>query len=130
VQATSTSPRGIFDLDTAARVAPVADTFAVSSISSQEIARAKVVHTAHVNALMKQAGVQGVGITSSGDAPGEAALMIFVVRGVPRATIPAVIDGVRTRIRESSRFTAGNRGNEAPSGCKVPQKSTAEPAKQ
>jgi hypothetical protein len=130
VQATPTSPHGIFDLDTAARVAPMADTFAVNSISSQEIARAKVVHTAHVNTLMKQAGVQGVGITSSADAPGEAALMIFVVRGVPRSPIPAVIDGVRTRIRESSRFTAGNRGNEAPSGCKVPQKSPAEPVKQ
>jgi len=125
VQATSTSQRGIFDLDTAARVVPVTDTFAVNSLSSQEIARAKTAHAAHVNTLMKQAGVQGVGITSSADAPGEAALMIFVVRGVPRSTIPAVIDGVRTRIRESSRFTAGNRGNEAPSGCQVPQERPA-----
>jgi len=70
---------------------------------------------------MKMAGVQGVGVTSSVDSPGEAALMIFVIRGVTRAPIPAVIDGLRTRVRESSRFRAGYRGYE-PRGaaCRVP----------
>ena len=33
-----------------------------------------------------------------------AALMIFVIRGVEHAPIPAMIDGLRTRVRESSRF--------------------------
>jgi hypothetical protein len=121
VQATSTSPHGIFDADTAARIAPVLDTFAVNSISSQELARAKAVHAAHANALMKQTGIQGVGITSSADSPGEAALMVFVIRGVTHKPIPAVIDGLRTRIRESARFTAGNRGNEVVGGCRVPE---------
>ncbi|HTQ97569.1 MAG TPA: hypothetical protein VMH89_12240 [Candidatus Acidoferrum sp.] len=126
LQGTSSSPRGIFEPDVAARVAPVADTFAINSLSSTEMARAKTVHSAHVNALMREAGVQGVGITSSADAPGEAALMIFVIRGVTRNPIPVVIDGVRTRVRESSRFTAGNRGNEAPrTGCPVPPMKTA-----
>jgi hypothetical protein len=120
VQANSASPAGVFDMDTAARIAPVADTYAVGSISKAEMARALAVHSAHVNALMKQPGVQGVGITSSADAPGQAALMIFVVRGVPRNPIPPVIDGVRTRVRESSRFTAGNRGNETVGGCRIP----------
>jgi hypothetical protein len=96
------------------------DTFAVQELSAQEMSRAKTVHSAHVNELMTQPGVQGVGITSSADAPGEAALMIFVVRGVPRNPIPVVIDGLRTRVRESSRFTAGQRGEEAMTGCKVP----------
>ena len=67
------------------------------------------------------AGVQGVGVTSSVDAPGEAALMIFVIRGVERAPIPAVIDGLRTRVRESSRFQAGNGGAEPRrTVCRVP----------
>ena len=67
------------------------------------------------------AGVQGVGVTSSMDSPGEAALMIFVIRGVTHAPIPPVIDGLRTRVRESSRFRAGYRGYE-PRGaaCRVP----------
>jgi len=113
-------PHGVFEMETAQRIAPVVNTFAVQALSNQELARARAVHRAHVAELMKQPGVQGVGITSSADAPGEAALMIFVVRGVPRNPIPVTIDGLRTRIRESSPFTAGQRGAETMSGCKVP----------
>lgn len=99
------------------------------SISDAEIARAKVVHTAHVASLMKQAGVQGVGIGSSIDSPGEAALMIFTIRGVPQAPIPPVIDGLRTRVRESSRFRAGLVGAEVQRACKVaPAKSGSQTA--
>jgi hypothetical protein len=119
VQGGSSGPHGVFEIETGSRVAPVVDTFAVNAISKEELTRAKAVHTAHVDELMKQPGIQGVGITSSGDAPGEAALMIFVVRGVPRSPIPAVIDGLRTRVRESSRFTAGQRGAETSSGCQA-----------
>ncbi len=91
----------------------------VYSVSDAEMERAKVVHSAHVAALMKQAGVQGVGIGSSVDSPGEAALMIFTIRGVPQAPIPAVIDGLRTRVRESSRFRAGTVGAEVQRACKA-----------
>jgi hypothetical protein len=130
VQSGSTGPHGIFDMETAARIAPALDTFAVNAISKEELARAKAVHTANVNQLMKQPGIQGVGITSSADAPGQAALMIFVVRGVPRHPIPAMIDGLRTRVRESSRFSAGQRGTETISGCKVPPAKPTVPGNQ
>ena len=50
-----------------------------------------------------------MGITSSADSPREAALMIFLERGVSHEPIPPVIDGLRTRVRESSRFRAGVR---------------------
>jgi hypothetical protein len=80
----------------------------VYPVSDAEMARAKPVHAAHAQELMSQPGVQGVGITSSLDAPGEAALMIFVVRGATQNPIPPVIDGLRTRVRESSRFRAGS----------------------
>jgi hypothetical protein len=89
------------------------------SVSDAEMARAKVVHTTHVEALMKQAGVQGVGIGSSIDSPGEAALMIFTIQGVPQDPIPAVIDGLRTRVRESTRFRAGSVGSEVQRACKL-----------
>jgi hypothetical protein len=120
VAAGTPGPHGIFDMATAARVAPLLDTFAVSGIAKAELERAKVVHSAHVSELMNQPGVQGVGITSSADSPGEAALMIFVIRGVSHSPIPAVIDGLRTRVRESSRFTAGKRGEEPVRGCSMP----------
>jgi hypothetical protein len=92
------------------------------SISAAELTRANVAHAAHAKALMQQAGVQGVGITSSVDAPGEAALMIFVIRGVTRGAIPPVIDGLRTRVREGSRFRAGNREVTPRRGCVVPSR--------
>ena len=101
----------------------------VYSVSDAEMARAKVIHTAHVEALMKQAGVQGVGIGSSVDSPGEAALMIFTIRGIPQDPIPAVIDGMRTRVRESSRFRAGSAGSEVQRACKLPPaKAATKPA--
>ena len=91
----------------------------VYPISEAELARAKTVHAARVNEQMTQPGVQGVGITSSLDAPGEAALMIFLVRGVPHNPIPSVIDGLRTRVRESSRFTAGAGDARSKGACTV-----------
>jgi hypothetical protein len=54
------------------------------------------------------------------DSPGEAALIIFVIRGVAHNPIPPVIDGLRTRVRESSRFKAGNGGAEPHRACLVP----------
>ena len=91
------------------------------AISAAEMTRASAVKTAHAKEMMKLAGVQGVGVTSSIDAPGEAALMIFVIRGVEHAPIPPVIDGLRTRVRESSRFRAGNAGVEPRRAvCRVP----------
>jgi hypothetical protein len=125
-EAAGAGPHGVFEMETAQRVAPVTDTFAVQTLSNQEMARAKAVQAVHIADLMKQPGVQGVGITSSADAPGEAALMIFVVRGVPRNPIPVTIDELRTRVRESSRFTTGRRDGESVTGCKVPL--TAVPA--
>jgi hypothetical protein len=93
---------------------------AVYSISQAEFRRAKLVHAAHVAELMQQPGVQGVGIASSVDSPGEAALMIFLIRGVPHNATPPVIDALRTRVRESSPFRGGNGGAEPHRACLLP----------
>jgi hypothetical protein len=92
----------------------------VYSISDSELARAKAVHSAHVDEWMNQPGVQGFGIGSSVDAPGEAALVIFLIRGVTHPAIPPLIDGVRTRIREASRFKAGFGDRPSLHPCSVP----------
>jgi len=89
----------------------------VYPISEAELQRAKPVHAAHSDEQLSQPGVQGVGISSSLDAPGEAALMIFVIRGANHNPIPPVIDGLRTRIRESSRFKAGLGDEHASKTC-------------
>jgi len=116
--------RGMLEYEEALQIAPVQDVFAVKAVSDAEMERARVVHAAHVQELMKQAGVQGVGITSSADAPGEAALMIYLILGEKHNAIPAVIDGLRTRVRETSRFTAGRRGADPSQECKAPAKRT------
>jgi hypothetical protein len=85
-----------------------------------EYLRAKTVHSAHVQDLLKQPGIVGVGITSSVDSPGEAALLIYVNHGASQDNIPATIDGLRTRVRETSPFTTGSRGNEPTRSCKMP----------
>jgi hypothetical protein len=46
--------------------------------------------------------------------------MVYLIRGEKHNAIPAVIDGLRTRVRETSRFTAGRRGQEPEQGCRVP----------
>ena len=99
----------------------------VYALSDAEVARAKVVHAAHVDELMKMDGVQGVGITSSLDSPGEAALMIFLIEGAPHPAIPPVIDGLRTRVRETTRFRAGLDGISPRPGCHVPLPKTERP---
>jgi hypothetical protein len=87
------------------------------AIQEAEFARAKVVLQSHVDEWMSKAGVQGVGIGSSMDSPGESALIIFVIRGVAHEAVPPTIDGVRTRIRESSPFIAGVGDEQLGIGC-------------
>jgi hypothetical protein len=95
-----------------------------SPLSESEFQRAKQVHSVHAPALLKQSGVQGVGISPSLDSSGEAALMVFLVRGVTHNVIPPVIDGVRTRVRESSRFRAINGAAPSTRSCHLPPKKT------
>jgi hypothetical protein len=111
--------RGVLsDADSAAAERSAVAPVAVQTISEAETARALAVQNVHVVEWMKLAGVQGVGITSSADAPGQAALLIFLIRGVAQPVIPAVIDGVRTRVRVSSRFRAGmHQRHAAPGAC-------------
>lgn len=92
----------------------------VTQLPRLKVNQARQVEDQHVNELMKLFGVQGVGVTSSVDSPGDAAVMIFVVRGTNPGPIPATIDGVRTRVRESSRFHAGFSDAENPaSSCSI-----------
>jgi hypothetical protein len=93
-----------------------------SQLSESEFQRAKKVHSVRGSALLKQSGVQGVGISPSLDSAGEAALMVFLVRGVTHDAIPPVIDGVRTRVRESSRFHANYGAAPSTRSCHVPPK--------
>jgi hypothetical protein len=127
VDTTSESARGILNSEDTQSFASEQPAFAVTSLPTAEIVRAKAAHSASVAAWMKQPGVQGFGVASSVDSPGEAALMIFLIRGAVHNSIPPVIDGVRTRVRESSRFHAGLDGLRPVRGCSVPTSKNAAP---
>jgi hypothetical protein len=124
VEAEMTGKRGVLSAaDSAAAELSAPAALSVQSIPAAETARALVVHKTHAARWMKQAGVQGVGVTSSVDAPGEAALLIFLVRGSAQPEIPPVIDGLRTRVRVSSRFRTGTHQFHLPqSACTILQK--------
>jgi len=125
VQGGTETPRGVLDETQSVPLAPSEEIFSVSSLSMDQVMRAKAVHAAHLDEWMKKPEVQGFGITSSADVPGEAALMIFLIRGVVHDPIPPVIDGLRTRVRESSRFRAGFGDIPSQHGCSMPAKRKA-----
>jgi hypothetical protein len=84
------------------------------ALSAQAMDQAIAVKEHHADALMAQAAgsIQGVGIGRSSDNPAEPAIVIYVIAGVARPVIPAVLDGVRTKIVEGDRFRAFGWGKE------------------
>lgn len=77
---------------------------------------------AHASGLMAQSGIQGVGVGVSDDNPAEPALVIYTISGAARSEIPAVIDGMRTKIIEGDRFRAFGWGKETVKrGCSLKQ---------
>jgi hypothetical protein len=76
------------------------------SLGKEQIDHATMVKEANVAGLMKQPGIQGVGVTLSVDNPTEAAISIYLLKGAAHPAIPAVTDGVRTRVFTSERFKA------------------------
>jgi hypothetical protein len=132
ISVTSSSRHGVLSEAESARIEQSAVTpSSQPMISAPEFARAKIIHAANAAILLKKDGVQGVGISPSLDSSGEAALMVFVVRGAAHDAIPAIIQGVRTRVKESSRFRANYGGSAIPRSCRLPYKpSTKQAARQ
>ena len=87
-----------------------------SAISESEFARVRAAKELHIESLMSTSGIFGVGVGASKDSLGEGALVIFVEQG-RQITIPAEIDGVRTRVIEGEPFRAFNWGTRTVNGC-------------
>ena len=74
-------------------------------ISSQQISQAMAAKEAHVSEYLGK-GIQGMGVAISSDNPAEAAIAIYVIEGQTHPAIPAVIDGIRTKVIEGTPFKA------------------------
>ncbi len=83
-----------------------AATAQAAAVSESRMAQATIAKNKHANELMMDPAVIGVGVGASDDSRGDAAIVIFVERGKPRAPIPAEIDGVRTKVIFTDRFRA------------------------
>jgi hypothetical protein len=95
------------------------------ALTLQRITSAIAIKEARVRDLMGQEGIIGVGVGRSEDAPGDAALVIYVEQGKFHSSIPAEIDGIRTKIIEGDRFRTFAWGREPkPVACKKPTNST------
>lgn len=79
---------------------------ALPSLAKEKVDHAMTVKEANVGGLINQPGIQGVGVSLSMDNPTEAAISIYLLKGAAHPAIPAVIDGVRTRVFTSERFKA------------------------
>lgn len=75
----------------------------IPSLSSQQISQAVAVKEAHVAEFIGK-GIQGFGVAISSDNPAEPAISIYVIQGQAHPAIPAVIDGVRTKVIEGMPF--------------------------
>lgn len=93
------------------------------TVAADDVERTTGVKDSHAGSLMAQEGILGVGVGASADSPGEPALVIYVEAGKQHAAIPAVIDGVRTKVVEGDRFRTFNWGKEtkAPVSCPKPK---------
>ena len=86
------------------------------AVSEAEIAKARTAKQNHAQELMANAAVYGLGVGASSDNPAESALVVFAERGKP-VTVPAVMDGIRTRVVVGTPFSAFRWGKVMPSSC-------------
>jgi hypothetical protein len=85
-------------------------------ISGAELVRGQIAKSRHVEELMANPAIIGVGVGASNDAPGQSAVVIYVEQG-KSAAVPAEIDGVRTRVIVTDRFRTFAWGKSKKASC-------------
>jgi hypothetical protein len=106
IESYSGSAGGALSAQQSAQLASQSEQTPSVEISDAAIAQTKSIKEQHATELMRDPAVVGVGVSASLDSPGDPALMIYVLKGKAHQAIPANIDGVRTRIKETSPFRA------------------------
>jgi hypothetical protein len=96
----------------------------VPALNALQMDRAIAAKENYVELLMSQpgGGIQGVGVGRSSDNPADPAIVIYVIAGMNRPAIPAMLDGIRTKIVEGDRFRAFGWGKETAPRAKCAKK--------
>jgi len=103
-------------------MSPQAGMQRMPALSRDMIDQATATKETYAEGLMSQPGIQGVGVGRSNDNSAETAIVIYVLTGQPRPAIPAVLEGVRTKIVEGDRFRAFDWGKETKTAVKCVKK--------
>lgn len=85
-------------------------------VSDAEVLRAKTVKEQHAAIMMSNPAILGVGVGASHDDPEAAAVVVFIETG-KQVSVPAEIEGVRTRVIETDRFRTFNWGKRTVNSC-------------
>lgn len=109
--------QGAVSQEQSAQLAAESTTVQAAEIPASAIENARQIKEKHVAELMSDPAVIGVGVGASFDNPGEPAIGIFVLKSKAHKPIPATIDGVRTRIKETSPFRAIVDRSASSAGC-------------
>ncbi len=110
----SIAKSGLLDQQTTESFMKSAGPTPAANPTSQDLAAAKTVNDKYSASFMKQPGILGIGVTSSLDNPSEAAIMIFVEEGKSHNPIPLELDGIRVRVKSTSKFRASSWGHPKP----------------
>jgi hypothetical protein len=78
----------------------------VPRITQQQFNQSAVVKEAHVSEFLGKGGIQGMGVSASSDNPTEPAISFYTTQGIPHPAIPPMLDGIRTKVFEGTRFKA------------------------
>jgi hypothetical protein len=94
---------------------------AEARLSEDSIKHALAVKQRREPALFKHPAVLGLGIGRSDDDPSQPAMIVFTDKHQFQPEIPAVIDGIRTRVVPSEHFRAQGWNERAPTSCAKPR---------
>lgn len=125
IETNDPSVRGAINTQQSAQLASQSAQAQAAQLSASAVQTAAAVKEQHVAELMSDPTVQGAGVGASLDSPGEAAVVIYVMKNKAHRPIPATIDGVRTRIKETTGFHAITGPSSRPAGCSAVKTSHA-----
>jgi hypothetical protein len=92
-------------------------TVPASAASAEALQKATAARDAHAAELLTHPEVEAAGVGASYDNPAEAAVLLFVTKGLSRTNLPATVDGVRTRIIEGLSTPSRRQRLRAPRPC-------------
>ncbi len=101
------APGGLLDPGPSAQLISRAGRAALASLPPSTVEAAITIKENRAPGLMADPAIRAVGVGVSADDPGEAALVIYYLQGKAHRPTPNTIDGLRTRLRETTGFHAG-----------------------